>query len=70
MVLHLHGSLPCEDHEEGSSGRAKELREAPQPEPLLPALLGGCAVPYAVLAQQHQRLIFNPMDYGLAVRHF
>jgi hypothetical protein len=56
MVLPLHGSFPCEDHEEGSSGWAKELREAPQPEPLLSALPGCRAVPNAVLAWQHQRL--------------
>jgi hypothetical protein len=59
MVLPLHGSFPCEDHEEGSSGWAKELREAPQPEPLLSALPGCRAVPNAVLARQHLRLTFD-----------
>lgn len=61
MVLPLHGSLPCEDHEEGSSGRAKELRETPRPEPLLPDLLGGRAIPHAVLARQHMWLTFDPI---------
>lgn len=59
MVLDLHRSVPGQDDEEGSSGRAEELWETSQPESLLSSFPCGCAIPHALLVRQHQRVILQ-----------